>query len=128
LARVCAEQRCRDVVVLDLRRLSPVTQFFVIATGTSPRQMRTAAHYAAEGGEALGETPFGVEGLEPAPGADEARWILIDYIDVVVHIFSDEARAYYDLDLLWGDAPRIDWQRGWKPREETSPDDEEASE
>ena len=107
LARVCAEQRCRDVVVLDLRRLSPVTQFFVIATGTSPRQMRTAAHYAAEGGE--------------------ARWILIDYIDVVVHIFSDEARAYYDLDLLWGDAPRIDWQRGWKPREETSPDDEEAS-
>jgi len=118
VARVCAENRCRDVAVLDLSGLSPVTDFFVIATGTSPRQMRAAAHYAAEAGEALGQTPLGVEGLESTGEEDEARWMLVDYVDVVVHLFSGQSRSYYDLDLLWGDAPRVDWQEGWTPRQD----------
>ncbi|MFO8014959.1 MAG: ribosome silencing factor [Phycisphaerae bacterium] len=118
LARVCAENRCRDVAVLDLTDLSPVTDFFVIATGTSPRQMRAAAHFLAEAGEALGDKAFGVEGLETADEAQEARWILVDYVDVVVHVFSADSRSYYDLDLLWGDAPRVDWQKGWTPGQE----------
>ena len=111
LARTCAENRCRDVVVLDLRRLSPVTDFFVLATGTSDRQMRAAAGHARDAAKVLDERPFGFE------GADSGRWVLQDYVEVVLHLFNDESRRYYDLELLWGDAPRVDWQRGWKPRE-----------
>jgi len=118
LARVCAENRCRAVAVLDLRRLSPVTQFFVIATGTSPRQMRAAAHHVTEAGEELGEKAFGVEGLETAEETEEARWLLVDYVDVVVHVFSADSRSYYDLELLWGDAPRVDWRKGWTPKQQ----------
>ncbi|HUU11874.1 MAG TPA: ribosome silencing factor [Phycisphaerae bacterium] len=122
MARVCAENRCREVAVLDLRKLSPVTDFFVLATGTSARQMRAVAEWAVRTGRDLGEKPFGVEGADPAEGADASRWLLVDYVDVVVHVFTDESRRYYDLELLWGDAPRVDWQRGWKPR----PDGEAA--
>jgi len=111
LARTCAENRCRDVVVLDLRHLSPVTDFFVLATGTSDRQMRAAAGHARDAAKAIGERPFGFE------GADSGRWVLQDYVEVILHLFNDESRRYYDLELLWGDAPRVPWQRGWKPRE-----------
>ena len=111
LARTCAENRCRDVVVMDLRHLSPVTDFFVLATGTSDRQMRAAADHARDAAKAMGERPFGFE------GADSGRWLLQDYVVAVLHLFNDESRRYYDLELLWGDAPRVDWQRGWKPRE-----------
>jgi ribosome-associated protein len=111
LARTCAENRCRDVAVLDLRHLSPVTDFFVLATGTSDRQMRAAAGHARDAAKAMGERPFGFE------GADSGRWVLQDYVVAVLHLFNDESRRYYDLELLWGDAPRVPWQRGWKPRE-----------
>jgi len=114
VARLCAENRCSDVAVLDLRKRSPVAMFFVIATGTSARQMRTVAARCKEEHEALGEKPFAIEGLET--GAEEARWILVDYVHVVVHVFSESSRTYYDLELLWGDAPRVDWQKGWTPR------------
>jgi len=116
MARVCAENRCRDVTVLDLRRLSPVTDFFVLATGTSARQMRTVADRAFDAGRDLGERPFSVEGAETVEGPEAARWVLVDYFDVVVQVFTPESRGYYDLELLWGDAPRVDWRRGWKPR------------
>ncbi len=118
LARVCAETRCREVAVLDLRGLSPVADFFVLATGGSARQMLTVAERAVEAGRELGEKPFGVEGTQNDEGVEVGRWVLIDYVDVVVHVFTDESRTYYDLELLWGDAPRVDWQRGWKPRDD----------
>ena len=116
MARTCAENRCREVTVLDLRGLSPVTDFFVLATGTSGRQMRAVADRAEQAGRDLGQKPFGVEGTETTEGAEASRWVLVDYVDVVVHVFTPESRGYYDLELLWGDAPRVNWQRGWKPR------------
>ena len=88
MARVCAENRCRDVTVLDLRRLSPVTDFFVLATGTSARQMRTVADRAFDAGRDLGERPFSVEGAETVEGPEAARWVLVDYFDVVVQVFT----------------------------------------
>ncbi len=110
LARACARNRCRNITVLDLRKLSPVTDFFVLATGTSAVQMRSAVHRVAEEARDAGEKPLGIE------GDDAGWWALLDFFDVVVHVFSEEARTYYDLELLWGDAPRIDWQAGWEPR------------
>jgi ribosome-associated protein len=121
MARTCAENRCRDVTVLDVRKLSPVTDFFVLATGTSGRQMKGVADRAVDAGRDLGQKPFGVEGTETMEGAEGSRWILVDYVDVVVHVFTPDSRTYYDLELLWGDAPRVNWQRGWKPRPEEPP-------
>jgi ribosome-associated protein len=121
LARICAENRCRDVTVLDLRGLSPVTDFFVLATGTSARQMIAVANHVAEAGEEFGQKLFGSEGDDNRPTAEPSRWVLVDFVDVVVHVFTADSRKYYDIELLWGDAPRINWQRGWKPKTAAEP-------
>jgi ribosome-associated protein len=104
LARMAAQTLCRDVLVLDLIGVSPVTDFFVIATGTSPRQMRAVCDEARELG-----APRGFRALYH--GGDQGpRWMLLDFFDVVLHAFDPTARLYYDLDNLWGDAPRVPWQ------------------
>jgi ribosome-associated protein len=103
-ARVAANTRCHQVVVLDVSNLSPVTDFFVIASGTSARQMRTVVEEIEELGLAKGIKPLSRSGREGE------TWILLDFVDVIVHVFSDAARALYDLDNLWGDARRVTWQ------------------
>ena len=100
-AKVAAERHCSDIVVLDLSGKSPATDFFVIATGTSDRQMRTVADEINEAAKKVHFQRFGRAGYE------QARWILLDYVDVVIHIFDSEYRDYYDLELLWGDAERL---------------------
>lgn len=105
LARIAEGDRCTEMTVMDLRGLSPVTDFFVICSGTSERQMRAAAEDMIAYGKQIGQPPFSRAGLEAA------TWILVDFVDVVVHIFTPEHRTYYDLELLWGDAPRIEWAR-----------------
>jgi ribosome-associated protein len=102
-ANIAAERRCTDIVVLDLRGISPAADYFVIATGTSDRQMRTVADEICEQARKQGMERFGRAGYE------QGRWILLDYVDVVIHIFDTEYRDYYDLELLWGDAKRIDY-------------------
>ncbi len=94
--------KCEDLVVLDVRELSPVTDYIVIGTGTSDRQMKSALSHVAEVGRGQGFARFGSH-------ADErATWLLADFIDVVVHVFEPNARAHYDLEMLWGDAPRLE--------------------
>jgi ribosome-associated protein len=102
-ARAAAERHCSDIVVLDLRGISPATDYFVIVTGTSDRQMRTVADEISAAAKERGLRLFGRAGYE------QGRWILLDFIDIVVHIFDSEYRDYYDLELLWGDAKRIDY-------------------
>jgi ribosome-associated protein len=100
-AKLASERHCTDIVVLDLRDISPATDYFMIATGTSDRQMRSVADEICEAAKEQGQQRFGRAGYE------QARWILLDFIDVVVHIFDAEYREYYDLELLWGDAKRL---------------------
>ena len=100
-AKLAAGRHCADIVVLDLTGISPATDYFVIATGTSDRQMRTVADEISETARDMGLQRFG------RAGYDQARWILLDFINVVVHIFDSEYRDYYDLELLWGDAKRL---------------------
>ena len=107
-AQVADERRCSDIVVLDLKGKSPATDYFVIATGTSNRQMRAVADEICKAAKKQGLQRFGRAGYE------QARWILLDFIDVVIHIFDREYRDYYDLELLWGDAERLKWQRTLK--------------
>ena len=100
-ARLADERHCSDIVVLDLRGMSPATDYFVIATGTSDRQMRTVANEICDEAKKQGLQRFGRAGYE------QGRWILLDFVDVVIHIFDREYREYYDLELLWGDAQRL---------------------
>lgn len=100
-AKVAAERHCSDITVLDLRGLSPATDYFVIATGTSDRQMRTVADEISDEAKGRSIKRFGRAGYE------QAKWILLDFVDVVIHIFDSQYRDYYDLELLWGDAERL---------------------
>ncbi|GMU37542.1 MAG: ribosomal silencing factor RsfS [Phycisphaerae bacterium] len=105
LARIASELKSEDVVLLDLRGLTSITDFLVIATGTSDRQMHAVIDHLREYAQRVGEKTYGLD------GEDSDRWILVDFVDVVVHLFSREARDFYDMELLWGDAPRIAWAR-----------------
>jgi len=107
-AQVADGRHCSNIVVLDLKGKSPATDYFVIVTGTSNRQMRTVADEICEAAKMQGLQRFGRAGYE------QARWILLDFIDVVIHIFDREYRDYYDLELLWGDAERLTWDKALK--------------
>ena len=106
-ARAAADKKGESTVVLEMGPLLAVTDAFVITSGGNARQVRTIAEEVEERVKAAGAGgPHRVEGL------DDARWILLDYGDVVVHVFLEEARNYYDLERLWADAPRLSWQNG----------------
>ena len=103
-ARAADDKKARDVVVLDLRGLPYITDFFVVATATNPRQLRAICDEIAREMDVMGDRPVGQE------GADQSGWMVVDYGDLVVHVFDVERRKYYDLDLLWGDMPRLEWR------------------
>ncbi len=115
VAELAANTRCENVVLMDLRGKSPVAEFFIIATGTSPRQMRTVIDEVSDLGKTSGFAAWHSSGYE------SARWILLDCVNVVVHVFDPDSRDFYDLELLWGDCPRIDWRAalGLPPATET---------
>ena len=104
VAQLAADNHAEDIVILDLRGLSAVADFFVIGTGTSDRQMRAIADQIEEYGRTVGQSVYSISGY------DNATWVLVDYVDVVIHLFDADRRQYYDLELLWGDAPRVEWQ------------------
>lgn len=93
------DKKAEDVLALDLRGISSATDFFLLATGNSDIQVRAIAEHILEGLAAEGMRPLHTEGL------DRARWVLLDFVDFVVHVFHPAARDFYQLELLWGDAP-----------------------
>jgi len=101
-AELAIERKAHEVVVLDLRGISSATDYFVIAGGTSDVQVKAIADHVVDELKKDSVRPEHVEGL---PGA---RWVLIDYVDFVVHVFHPQARQFYQLETLWGDAPRWD--------------------
>lgn len=101
--RVAAENRGQEIVLLDLRELTSVFDYFVIVTGTSRRQLHAISEEIDRAVEVeLADYRLGLEGY------NESRWILLDYGSVVIHLFDQEARQYYDLENLWGHARRVD--------------------
>ena len=105
-ARLAANTRCHNVVVLEVSGISPVTDFLVLATGTSPRQMQTVCDEVEEMG--LAQAPPNRAFSRQEDGS--AAWTCIDFIDVVVHVFNQDSRSYYDLDGMWGDAKQVEWR------------------
>ena len=103
-ARAAAAKQGEDIVILDVRDLIVITDYFVIATGTSERQVKTIVEEVERALRARGEKPVRRE------GEVDGRWVLLDYVDVVVHVFGEEERDYYDLERLWRDAPRVAWE------------------
>jgi len=102
-ARTAADNRGQDIVVLDLRGVTPVFDFFVIATGTSRRQLHAMSEeidHTLE--DELHDRRMGIEGYS------ESRWIVLDYGSVVMHLFDQEMRAFYDLENLWSTAKQVD--------------------
>jgi ribosome-associated protein len=102
VAEYASDRKALDIVQLDLRRIIGYTDYLVICTGRTDRQTKAihdAIYEGMKGGHRL--LPRRVEGLP------EARWILMDYLDVVVHVFTPETRSYYRLEQLWGEAPAV---------------------
>ena len=100
------ERKASGVVVLDLRGISTATDYFVIATGTSDVQVKAIAEHVRDELKKESVRPEHVEGLRGG------RWVLMDYVDFVVHVFHPQAREFYQLERLWGDAPRWDVPMG----------------
>jgi ribosome-associated protein len=96
-----SEHKARDVLILDLRGLSEAADFFVIASGTSDTHVRAVADHAIEVMAAAGRAPHHVEGLQ------QGRWVLLDFVDFVIHVFHPAQREFYQLERLWTDAPRL---------------------
>ncbi|HEV3205168.1 MAG TPA: ribosome silencing factor [Gemmataceae bacterium] len=103
-ARTAADNKGRDILVLDMRGITPLYDFFVIATGTSRRQIHTLAEEIDAGMRAVGEKRLGIEGYEAG------KWVVQDYGNIVVHLFDPDARLYYALEDLWADAPCLNWE------------------
>ncbi|HPC59138.1 MAG TPA: ribosome silencing factor [Verrucomicrobiota bacterium] len=106
LARLCREladnKKAEDIVILDVRKLSSVTDYFVIASGTSEPHLRAIV-------DEISDKLRDDHGLRPraVDGTLHAAWIVLDYFDVIVHIMRQDLRERYDLETLWGDAPRL---------------------
>jgi ribosome-associated protein len=103
IAAIASDRKAIDIVALDLREIAGYTDFFLICSGNTDRQTK-AIHDAIheELKKAHGVMPRRVEGVS------QARWILMDYLDCVVHIFTPDMRDYYRLEQLWGDVPRLE--------------------
>lgn len=104
-ARLMADLHCTDILVHDVRDKSDVMDYLVIATGTSDRQMRSVADDLEKLAKSHHLSAYGREVDGPT------TWVVIDFVDVVVHLFEPQTRAFYDLEMLWGDAPQLKWQR-----------------
>ena len=101
------EKKAEDVMILDLRGRSDVTDFFVLASGTSSVQVQALAKNTQDGLFNAGQKPKGIE------GQSAGRWILLDYFDVIVHVFQKESREYFRLDKLWSDAKIVEIPAQW---------------
>jgi ribosome-associated protein len=105
IARTLADSKCSDVILLDVRGRSQVTDYVIIGSGTSQRQMRAAAQDIEDVGKARGQHPF-------RTNADQSStWIVVDFVEIVAHLFEPDQRLYYDLELLHADGKHIEWRR-----------------
>ncbi|MHB8171716.1 MAG: ribosome silencing factor [Thermincolia bacterium] len=103
-ARAAEDKKGLDVLILEITKISVVADYFVLTTGNSSTQVKAIADHVEEKLKEAGIQPLRREGVR------EGRWILLDYGDVVVHVFQQEDRAYYNLERLWGDAPVVNYE------------------
>ena len=109
-AILCAREAIRfkalDLVILDVSRFSSFADFFIICSGKSGRQVQGIADNLENNLKSQGLKPIGTEGKR------EGHWVLMDYGDIIIHVFYEPVRYFYDLESLWSEAPRIAWEQG----------------
>ncbi|MAE66076.1 MAG: ribosome silencing factor [Phycisphaeraceae bacterium] len=105
-AKLCHDRHCEDVVLFDLRGLSNLTDYLLIASGTSDRQISAVSHEIAD----LAAEHHGLVRLG-SQRDESTSWVVVDLVDAIVHLFEPATRAHYDLEMMWDDAPRLDWRR-----------------
>ncbi len=111
VVEILQDKKALAVTLLDLRDVTDTCDYFLLCTGTSEQHIRSLADEVRDQLAAMGEKPWHIEGV------DTRRWVLIDYVDFVVHIFRKEARDFYALERLWGDAERTDFPDESEPEE-----------
>ncbi|MDW7709089.1 MAG: ribosome silencing factor [Deferrisomatales bacterium] len=114
-ARAAADKRAADLLVLDVRKLSSFTDYFLIASGSSDRRVQSIAEGVLEAMARRGRRPLGAEGVR------EGRWALLDFGDWVVHVFYEDVRRAFDLEGLWFDAERVELPAEVLEQERPSP-------
>jgi ribosome-associated protein len=102
LTRFALEKKARDLVVMEVRDVTSIADYFIICSGSSDRQVQSIAQGIEENLSAAGHPPLSVEGVH------RGHWVLMDFSDVIVHIFYEPVREFYDLEGLWGHAPRVE--------------------
>lgn len=118
MARASSDKKALDIVTINMRKMSNVCDYFVIASGTSTTQVRAISDHIERKLKERDERPWHIEGER------EGLWILLDYGDVVGHIFLDETRRFYNLERLWDDAPQkrfMEKESGAKPKKRAGP-------
>lgn len=116
-ARLISDLHCEQVIVYDVRGISDLTDYIVIASGTSDRQIKGVASQVCDLAQNKGLERFGSE-----RDAD-STWLVLDFVDSIIHLFEPVTRAHYDLEMLWGDAPQVVWQRDTDTEQPESHDD-----
>jgi len=101
IAELALTKKGKEVVIMDLRKLTSMTDYFVVCTGESETHVKAIADAIMAGMEEYGERTWHTEGLQ------NLQWVLLDYVDVVVHVFHKDVRVFYGLEKLWGDAKII---------------------
>ena len=98
IADLALTKKASNVMIMDIRKLTDMTDFFVVCSADSDTQVKAIADAIADGTDKLGSSPWHEEGIS------NRQWVLLDFVDVVAHVFHKEARRYYGLEKLWGDA------------------------
>ena len=104
-ARTARDNKAKDILVLDMRDITPIFDYFVISTGTSRRQIHAIAEETDAVLRAAGDRRIGIEGYQAS------KWVVQDYSDVVIHVFDPDTRDYYKLEELWADAKKVEWEQ-----------------
>ncbi len=113
IAQFALIKKAHDVTVMDLRKVTDMADFFIVCSGDSDVQVKAIADEIADNTDKLGVQPWHREGLS------QRQWVLLDYVDVVVHIFHKEARRFYAIEKLWGDA-KIEIVKDEEPKKKTT--------
>jgi ribosome-associated protein len=107
-AETCDEKKAKEIIVLDVRKITTISDYFIVCSTTNERQARAIAEGMRMKMKELGRREMGVEGI------DDARWVLQDFGDIVLHIFHESQREFYDIEGLWADAKQVRWKKASK--------------
>ena len=107
-AEVCDDKKAKEILILDVRKITSISDYFIVCSTSNERQARAIAETMRMKLKEMGRREMGVEGM------DDARWVLQDFGDIVLHVFHESQREFYDIEGLWADAKQVRWKKASK--------------